>query len=81
MEAPVERKCKKMPKDLLPALWRFAAAASVGLLLTVVWVEAETASHHAVDLSSIAISPPNIRFVKLPTIEVIGRKVTKPNAT
>ena len=68
------------PQAMLPALARFAVAVAVGLALTVVWIAAGNESHHAVDTSSIAMSPANIRFVKLPDVQVIGTRTAKPHA-
>ena len=64
-------------QPLVPALARFAIAAAVGLALTAVWVKAETESHRAVDTSSMAMSPANVRYVKLPSVEVVGRRSQK----
>ena len=71
---------RSAPQPMLPALARFAVAVAVGVALTAVWTLAGTQSHHAVDATSIAISPANIRFVKLPDVQVIGTRAAKPHA-
>lgn len=57
------------PQPLLPALARFGIAAAVAVVLTVCWIVAEGQSHHAVDMSSAALSP-GVLHVKLPTVEI-----------
>ena len=68
------------PQPLLPALARFAIAVAVGLALTAVWVEAESQSHQAVDMSSMALSAPTVQHVTLPTVTVIGTRAAKAHA-
>lgn len=70
----------RAPQPLVPALARFAIAVAVGLALTAVWIEAESASHQAVDTSTMAISAPGVRYVQLPTVTVIGTRTAKPHA-
>ena len=65
------------PRSLLPALARFAIAVAVGTVLTAVWVGAGAASHEAVDTSASAIAPATVRFVKLPDVEIVGRRAAK----
>ena len=62
-----------VPQPLVPALARFGVAVAVGLALSVCWIVAESQSHRAVDQSSSVMSPPNVRHVKLPTVEVNAR--------
>ena len=68
------------PQPLLPALARFAVAVAVGLALTAVWIAAETQSRHAVDTSELSMSP-NVHYVTLPGVQVIGRREAKPAST
>lgn len=58
-----------VPEPLLPALVRFGVAAAVCIVLAIGWIAAESQSHHAVDLSSLALSS-NVAHVKLPAVEV-----------
>jgi hypothetical protein len=64
-------------QPLLPAVSRFAIAAAVAAVLSVVWVGAESASHGAVDTTAAAMSATNVRFVKLPDVEIVGRRSAK----
>jgi hypothetical protein len=70
------------PQPLIPALARFAIAVAVGATLTLVWVGASSASHEAVDNSTMAMSAPAPAqmFVKLPNVEVVGKRLAKPTA-
>jgi hypothetical protein len=70
----------RAPQPLLPALARFAIAVAVGLALTAVWVAAESQSHQAVDMSTMAISSPAVQYVSLPTVTVIGTRAAKAHA-
>jgi hypothetical protein len=68
------------PQPLLPAIARFAIAVAVGLALTVLWIGAETESHQAVDNSTMALTAPSVHYVTLPGVEIVGRRLAKPNA-
>ena len=67
-------------QPLLPAVARFAIAVAVGAALTDVWISAESESHHAVDMSTMAISAPATQYVQLPKVEVVGHRESKPHA-
>ena len=66
-------------QPLLPALARFAVAVAVGFALTAAWIAAETQSRHAIDTSALTVSP-NVHFVKLPNVEVLGHRGAKAHA-
>jgi hypothetical protein len=71
------------PQPLVPALARFAIAVAVVLALTAVWIGAESQSHQAVDMSTMAITSPantNVRYVNLPSVTVIGTRSAKAHA-
>lgn len=70
----------RAPQPLVSALARFAIAVAVGLALTAVWIEAGSESHRAVDTSTMAISATGVRYVTLPTVEVIGTRASKAHA-
>ena len=65
-----------VPQPLLPALARFAVAVAVGAALTVLCVGAESASHQAVDNSTMAMSVAPVRYVNLPMVEITGKRET-----
>ena len=67
------------PQPLLPALARFAVAVAVGFALTAAWIAAETQSRHAIDTSALAISP-NVHYVQLPNVQVLGHRGLKAHA-
>lgn len=66
-------------QPLLPALARFAVAVAVGFALTVAWITAETQSRHAIDTSALTVSP-NVHFVQLPNVQVLGHRNAKAHA-
>ena len=68
----------RAPKQLVPALVRFAVAVAVSAALTVVWVAAESESHRAVDAATEAISPSH---VDAPAVQVIVTRSAKPHST
>lgn len=65
---------RSAPRQLLPAFVRFAIAVAVGLVLTTVWIGAESASEAAVRRDQLAFEQATVRHVQLPRVEIAGKR-------
>jgi hypothetical protein len=68
---PEETMNAQLNLSLLPSSMRFAIAVAVALVLSMAWIAAEHESHDAVVVAGTSIKTTHVR---LPMVEVIGRR-------